>query len=199
MTYADAKGTLAPVSGTGDDVRMPTEMDAPPPPNEPTSQPAGTTRVTEYGRALGDELRRLRTGRGWTRKQLRAHLPDEVSLQTLATYEQGIRAVSVDRLTQLCEALGTRPAALLAAVDRLVYDSADIVTVDLRALAATTRPSLSTARQWASARLASQGTTVTAPVAELTTDALARLAELCALNSDELITELRPHTHIPRG
>ena len=34
------------------------------------------------------------------------------------------------------------------------------------------------------------------PIAELSDDALARLAELCGIKPDELITELRLHTNL---
>src|SRR3981081_3049844 len=54
-----------------------------------------------YQRILGDELRKLRRQRGWTRKELNQHLQSEISLQTLATYELGTRQCSVVRLVGL--------------------------------------------------------------------------------------------------
>lgn len=148
---------------------------------------------------FGDELRQARKARGWTRKQLQAHLTSGVSLQTLATYELGTRQCSVARLVELCRALGTGPAELLDAVDTRMSGRPDTITVDLRSLAATNHPALATARQWATTRLATHDSTAI-PVAELSADALDRLAELCALEPTALITHLRPHIRTtPRG
>ncbi|MFL6122861.1 MAG: XRE family transcriptional regulator, partial [Actinophytocola sp.] len=52
----------------------------------------GTTRrgaivrldTATYQRVLGDELRRLRKQRGWTRRDLNRRLQSDISLQTLA-------------------------------------------------------------------------------------------------------------------
>ncbi|GDY33941.1 hypothetical protein GTS_55740 [Gandjariella thermophila] len=38
-----------------------------------------------YQRVLGEQLRRLRTQRGWTRKDLKRRLQSDISLQTLTT------------------------------------------------------------------------------------------------------------------
>lgn len=54
-----------------------------------------------YQRILGEELRKLRTERGWTRKELGEKLQSGISLQTLATYELGTRQCSVVRLAEL--------------------------------------------------------------------------------------------------
>src|SRR5256714_9428176 len=65
-----------------------------------------------YQRVLGEELRKLRRRRGWTRKELNQHLQSDISLQTLATYELGTRQCSVVRLVELCMAMDERPQDL---------------------------------------------------------------------------------------
>ncbi|EWM13370.1 hypothetical protein KUTG_03674 [Kutzneria sp. 744] len=65
-----------------------------------------------YQRVLGDELRKLRKQRGWTRKVLQGKLQTEVSLQTLATYELGTRQCSVVRLAEICLALEALPQGI---------------------------------------------------------------------------------------
>src|SRR5882672_6371061 len=76
--------------------------------NQPPNPPEGATvrlDVATYQRVLGDEIRRLRKQRSWTRKDLNERLQSEISLQTLATYELGTRQVSVIRFVEICLAL----------------------------------------------------------------------------------------------
>src|SRR6266700_5512795 len=72
--------------------------------NTPTSD-----QLDRFARTLGDELRTARKERSWTRKQMQAQMAaddeDEMSLQTLATYELGMRRVSVNRFVELCAVL----------------------------------------------------------------------------------------------
>lgn len=69
-------------------------------------------------RALGVELKARREQLGMSRvamcDQLRSHGLNIVD-RTLVSYEQGTRAVSVERLLQLCSALGASPTAVLTA------------------------------------------------------------------------------------
>jgi transcriptional regulator with XRE-family HTH domain len=63
-----------------------------------------------FQRVLGDELRRLRTQHGWTRRDLNARPQSDISPDALATYEQGIRQCSVVRLAEICLALDEMPS-----------------------------------------------------------------------------------------
>ncbi|WP_275292962.1 helix-turn-helix transcriptional regulator [Amycolatopsis sp. La24] len=111
-----------------------------------------------YQRVLGDELRKLRRGRGWTRKELNAHLQSEISLQTLATYELGTRQCSVVRLVELCVAMDELPQDLLAKVHSRVFtEEPGRVRVDLRRVVAEAGPELAPLRRWAEGRLRQSG------------------------------------------
>jgi transcriptional regulator with XRE-family HTH domain len=141
-----------------------------------------------YQRVLGEELRKLRTKLGWTRKELGERLQSGISLQTLATYELGTRQCSVVRLAELCMAMGELPQNLLARVhDRLFAHEADQMRVDLADVIADEQPELLPLRRWARGRLASGGSTDV----RFDRATLEQLAALCDLRVEELITRLR--------
>ena len=145
----------------------------------------------DYQRILGDELRKLRRSRGWTRKELNQHLQSEISLQTLATYELGTRQCSVVRLVELCVAMDELPQDLIAKVHRRVFvDEPGRVRVDLREVVAGASPELLPLRRWAEDRLRR---TVDHGPTEVALDlpALERMAELCGLPTVDLIARLR--------
>lgn len=158
-----------------------------------------------YQRILGDELRKLRRRRGWTRKELNTHLQSEISLQTLATYELGTRQCSVVRLVELCVAMDELPQDLLAKVHRRVFvEEPGRVRVDLQRVVAEAAPELLPLRRWAEDRLRriEPGTGSALPgsgsgsgsgSAEVSLDlaALERMAELCDLPVVDLISHLR--------
>jgi transcriptional regulator with XRE-family HTH domain len=157
--------------------------------------------LDRLARTLGNELRTARKQRGWTRKQMRAQLAaenadstedDEVSLQTLATYELGTRRISVERLVELCAALDQPPDQLLlrAIIGAFGADHADRVQVDLPALARTADPRLAHLRRWAAIRVRQRPAAVP-PVEELDEHALAALAALAGTTSNELVHALR--------
>ncbi|EHR62694.1 helix-turn-helix transcriptional regulator [Saccharomonospora cyanea] len=141
-----------------------------------------------YQRILGEELRRLRTQRGWTRKELGERLQSGISLQTLATYELGTRQCSVVRLAELCLAMGELPQNLLARVhSRLFTHEADQVRVNLADVVADEQPELLPLRRWARGRLAAGGSTDV----RFDRATLEQLASLCDLRTEELVTRLK--------
>ncbi len=145
--------------------------------------------IERYQQVLGDELRKLRRKRGWTRKQLNACLQSEISLQTLATYELGTRHCSVTRLVELCRAMDELPHDLLAKVHQRVFvDEPGQIRANLRVLAGAEDQRLLPLRRWAADRLDQ-------PNAQnevlLDTTALDRMAELCDLPTTDLIATLR--------
>jgi len=146
--------------------------------------------VSAYQQALGDELRRLRKQRGWTRKELNGRLQSDISLQTLATYELGTRQVSVVRFVEICVALDEPPHEVLARVhDRVVDAPLGRVQLDLRLIAHDNRPELSPLRRWAAERLAERDGS--GPEIQLDISALDRMAELCGMDTVALIGKLR--------
>ena len=158
--------------------------------------------IAIYQRVLGDEIRRLRKQRGWTRKDLNDRLQSDISLQTLATYELGTRQVSVVRLVEICRALDALPHDLLARVHERVFADTPVgrIRVDLRKVVRDPTPELLPLRRWARGRLSEEGGTLSAEV-HLDIAALERLAELCGVETIDLIARLRrvgnSHNPIP--
>ncbi|HEX5117147.1 MAG TPA: helix-turn-helix transcriptional regulator [Pseudonocardiaceae bacterium] len=148
--------------------------------------------ASSYQRVLGDELRRVRKQRGWTRKELQHRLDNDISLQTLATYELGTRQCSVVRLAELCLAMDVLPHDVLARVHDRVFsdDRPGHLRVNLAKVVADPQPELLPLRRWAADRL--QQTPPGQP-GEIHLDlaALEQMAELCGLDTVELISRLR--------
>jgi hypothetical protein len=153
--------------------------------------------ISRYTRTLGDELRRRRTTLRWTRKSMlavyTAQTHDDMSVQTLATYELGTRNMAIERLDRVARTLGTFAGVVLTDVDRRMYSTPATLTVNLLMLARTTRPELAPAAKWAAVHC----TNVINPVTELSDDALTQLAELCDLDFTTLTVALQQfqHTH----
>jgi transcriptional regulator with XRE-family HTH domain len=63
-------------------------------------------------RAIGEELRRAREERGWSRGELVARLPSGIGDRTLLSYEHGVRHLTVLRLIEICRALETDSATM---------------------------------------------------------------------------------------
>ncbi len=91
---------------------------------------------TTITRAVGEELRRVREARGWSRTQLVKRLPSGIGDPTLLSYEHGVRPLTLTRLTELAKALEVEPATIVTRGvqrARLLLDRA-LLHVDLRAL-----------------------------------------------------------------
>lgn len=151
-----------------------------------------------YQRVLGDELRRLRKQRGWTRRDLNRRLQSDISLQTLATYELGTRQCSVVRLVEICLALDEVPHELMARVHQRVFSDSPVgkIRIDLRKVVRDTQQELLPLRRWAKGKLAEHNGQQTAEVS-LDISALERMAELCGLETVELIARLRTISGVP--
>jgi transcriptional regulator with XRE-family HTH domain len=148
--------------------------------------------VRTYQKILGDEIRRLRKKRGWTRRDLKDRLQSDISLQTLATYELGTRHCSVVRLVEICLALDELPHELLARVHERVFTDAPVgrITVDLRKVVREAEPELLPLRRWASGRLTDKTASHRNEV-HLDIAALEQMAELCRMDTLDLIMRLR--------
>jgi transcriptional regulator with XRE-family HTH domain len=148
--------------------------------------------TTTYQRVLGDELRRLRKQRGWTRRDLNRRLQSDISLQTLATYELGTRQCSVVRLVEICLALDEVPHDLLARVHQRVFSDSPVgrIRIDLRKIVRDDQRALLPLRRWAKGKLA-ENDGHHPPDVSLDITALERMAELCNLETIELIARLR--------
>ncbi|CRK62205.1 hypothetical protein [Alloactinosynnema sp. L-07] len=144
-----------------------------------------------YQRVLGDEIRRLRKQRGWTRKDLNGRLQSEISLQTLATYELGTRQCSVVRFVEICLALEEHPHDLMARVHDRVFAGKALggIKVDLRTIVRHQAQDLMPLRRWAAERLAEHTGPAPAEV-HLDISAIERMAELCGLDTMTLVGRL---------
>jgi transcriptional regulator with XRE-family HTH domain len=145
-----------------------------------------------YQRVLGDELRRLRKQRGWTRRDLNRRLQSDISLQTLATYELGTRQCSVVRLVEICLALDEVPHNLLSRVHQRVFSDSPVgrIRIDLRRIARDEQAALLPLRRWAQGRL-TENNGHAPPEVSLDITALERMAELCGMQTVDLIASLR--------
>jgi transcriptional regulator with XRE-family HTH domain len=140
-------------------------------------------------RVVGDELRRARRGRGWRRADLRDQLGGALSVQAIATYEQGTRACTIARLLELTRGLGVSMPELLERALERMPDIRPGLVVDLRALAGCRHAALSPARRWARAHLYHAGNRETTLV-RLDRTAIDALAELCGMEPGELTHRL---------
>jgi len=151
-----------------------------------------------YARTLGDVIRRHRKMKGWTRKDLRRELQElpkgrgiDISLQTLATYELGTRTLAVIRLAQIAAALRVSTETIIAEANAAMfpeYTDKQKIAVDLVRLSVSTRPDIRPAAKWAALQLAVNPVKW---IAELTTDALNQLANVCILDTPELVEVLK--------
>lgn len=118
------------------------------------NEPGGS----EVIRALGEELRRARTSAGLTQADLVKLIPSDIHVQTLASYERGIRQCTVGRLIEICRALGVAAPDLLERAILRARQPVDLqiigVAVDLHALVRDRQPELKPLRQWARNRIA---------------------------------------------
>ena len=138
--------------------------------------------------ALGDEMRREREERGWSRAHFCALLPSGIGERTLLSYEHGVRELSVPRFLELCAALGVEPTSLLGvALQRTMVMLENLnLHIDLRALLDDLSPKFRPMHQWARNKLNQHpdGVTELAPVA------VAELADFIGCGHGELATHL---------
>jgi transcriptional regulator with XRE-family HTH domain len=139
-------------------------------------------------RAIGEELRRARDARGWTRAQVVALLPSGIGERTLLSYEHGTRQLSVLRLLELCDALGVTASSVLNLAlqrARLLLENLAL-QVDLHALLNDQRPQEPPLAQWASNKLCRHPD----GIVELVPAAVLELADVMGCDQSELAARL---------
>ena len=142
-----------------------------------------------YQRAVGHELRALRRSRKLSLRNLLPLLPSDITPQTVAAYEQGVRNCSVTRFAEICRALGEPPHHVLARVEQRVHptepvhEDAGAVTINLAHVVAYSDPRLLPLRRWAGELLREDPERTHAT---LTPSALAALAELCDTTPEDV-------------
>ncbi|WP_103341136.1 helix-turn-helix domain-containing protein [Amycolatopsis sp. CA-126428] len=143
-----------------------------------------------YRRVLGDELRQARAERGWTREELRSRMGGGLSLQTLATYEQGTRQCTLIRFVELCVALGESPSDLLARAHRRMAAGPETgLRLDLTRIVHSAPPALEPLRRWAQNRLALSASPDDAKEV-IPPAAIEQLARLCGMSVAGVVTAL---------
>lgn len=102
-------------------------------------------------RVLGEELRRAREARGWSRMQLVEHLPSRIGDRTLLSYEHGLRRMTVVRFIEICLVMGADPIALQQqALQRARVHLANLtLRIDLRVLVNDHSVTYRPMEQWA--------------------------------------------------
>lgn len=113
-----------------------------------------------FARILGQEIRRAREARGWTRAQLVKRLPSGIGDRTLLSYEHGDRFLSVVRFVEICRTLGVASSEIL---HKALEKARDLRTfslrINLRAVLRDNREGFETVRRWAKNRLKDNPTT----------------------------------------
>lgn len=107
-----------------------------------------------FARILGQEIRRAREARGWTRAQLVERLPSGIGDRTLLSYEHGIRFLTVVRFVEICRALGVAASEILhKAMEKARDLRAFSLRVNLRAVLRDKQDEFEPVRLWARNRL----------------------------------------------
>src|SRR6266496_944195 len=135
-------------------------------------------------KAVGEELRRAREAKGWSRAQFVALLPSGIGERTLLAYEHGLRVLTVLRLLELCDVLGLVATDVLTlALQRAQLYLANVnLHVDLRALLNDESVKFKPLRPWARNRL----NRCPDGLAELAPTAVSELADFIGCTHDAL-------------
>ncbi|WP_166459525.1 helix-turn-helix domain-containing protein [Amycolatopsis pithecellobii] len=81
-------------------------------------------RSDAFAAAVGNILRELRLGRGWTRAELSTRTAGEIAGSSISSYESGYRALKLEILATLCTALDVRVDAVFTAAERRAREGA---------------------------------------------------------------------------
>ena len=89
--------------------------------------------MTEFLRAVGDELRLARRQAGLALRDLTQRSGREFKASAVGGYERGERSISLDRFCRLADLYGVEPDRLIArVVDRLSRSAGQDVVIDIR-------------------------------------------------------------------
>lgn len=147
-------------------------------------------------RAIGQEIRRARESVGWTRAELVARMPSEIHVQTLATYERGVRQCTVGRLVEICRTMGmSAPEVLTWALQRGEIDLQTLgLHIDLNAVVNDKRAELLALRRWARSRLSEDPET---GIAHLEWPVVQEMAKVFSFPQSEFVNYLIGFTPRP--
>jgi transcriptional regulator with XRE-family HTH domain len=142
--------------------------------------------------AVGEELRRAREARGWSRAQFIAQLPSGIGERSLLAYEHGLRHLTILRLLELCYGLEvTAPTLLNQALQKARIHLANLVLrVDLRELVNDRSIKFRPMVHWAQNKL----NKCPSGIAELTPSVVAELATFMGHEHRDLAVYLAKFT-----
>lgn len=149
----------------------------------------GTTGMT-FGREIGRILRRARESRGLTLRQASIVSGGRFAPTSLASYERGERAISVERFCQLAEVYGMPAERLLAEVTRAVEERPAAI-IDLTALERLEKPEARLVGRFVREVVRLRGD-VPRHVISLRNGDLQVLASASGRRADELLDAIRP-------
>ncbi|KZM70786.1 helix-turn-helix transcriptional regulator [Nocardia terpenica] len=72
--------------------------------------------TAQVNKAVGIELRVLRTRRGWNQEQLAEAIG--VDKKTIGRLERGDRSMTMGQMYRICKAFGIKPSQLVGSVER---------------------------------------------------------------------------------
>lgn len=126
--------------------------------NAPRVEAKGEVCEKAISRAVGEELRRTREAKGWSRQQLVSRLPSGIRERTVLSYEHGTRQLNVVRLVELCDALTVAPPTLLnQALQRAQLHLTNLaLRIDVRHVLNDRTDTFRPMHQWARNKLAEQ-------------------------------------------
>jgi transcriptional regulator with XRE-family HTH domain len=144
-------------------------------------------------KAFGRELTRVRKARGWDREQVVALMASDVGPRTLASWEHGTRAMTVQKFLEVCAAMGvSAPAILQIAAQKVelpdVEPDQEDIRVDLHAIIQATEID-DPMRRWANGRLKSDPN---APTALADRQTINDMAAFMDITPTTVLTRLRP-------
>jgi transcriptional regulator with XRE-family HTH domain len=119
------------------------------------AEASGEASEKVISRAIGEELRRTREAKGWSRGQLVALLPSGIGDRTLLSYEHGTRHLTALRFIEICRTLGVAaPVLLNQAMQRARIHLQNLVLrIDLRFLLNDRSDKFRPMHQWARNKL----------------------------------------------
>jgi transcriptional regulator with XRE-family HTH domain len=139
-------------------------------------------------RAVGEELRRAREAKGWSRGYLVTRLPSGIGARTLLSYEHGTRHLTLLRFVEVCRALGVAaPTLLIWAFQRArIHLESLVLQVDVRQVVADRDTRFLPLVVWGRNKLVRHP----AGIIELTSSAVVELADFIGCSKGELATYL---------
>lgn len=153
----------------------------------------------KFRRALGDELRRLRTAKSWTRPDLVDEASNPISVRALQSYEAGERELTAFNLMKLCRALHCDLATLFARVSaQLGVAAPGHLRLDLRAVLQDDTSDLLPLRRWARVQLDALADDDPA-VVDLSPDAIRPMSTLCGLKRGQFERRIKAMTSRQRA